>query len=73
MKDWIEKLDDFIKMSGSEILKNAGNISHEDAVVKATLEFEKYKEKTKDHLSSVEKDFIDLIKTTEKKLKGKDK
>jgi hypothetical protein len=28
MKDWIEKLDDFIKMSGSELLKHAGKISH---------------------------------------------
>jgi hypothetical protein len=29
MKDWIEKLDDFIKMSGSELLEHAGKISHE--------------------------------------------
>lgn len=72
MKDWIEKLDDFIKMSGSEILENAGKVSHLEATTKAMLEFEKYKEKTKDELSEVEKDFIKTIGTAEKRLKGKD-
>ena len=72
MKDWIEKLDDFIKMSGSEILENSGKVSHLEATTKAMLEFERYKEKTKDELSEVEKDFIQTISTVEKKLKGKD-
>lgn len=69
MKDWIEKLDDFIKMSGSETLQNAGRVSHLEATTKVMLEFEKYKEKTKDELSEAEKDFIKMISTIEKKLK----
>jgi hypothetical protein len=72
MNNWIEKLDDFIKMSGSELLQNAGKISHLEATTKAMLEFEKYKEKTNDELSQVEKDFIMTIDTVEKKLNGKD-
>ena len=28
MSDWIKKLDDFIKLSGSELLENAGKVSH---------------------------------------------
>ena len=40
MKDWIAKLDDFIKMSGSELLSNAGKISHDQAKFKAELEYE---------------------------------
>lgn len=72
MKDWIVKLDDFIKLSDSEILENAGKVSHLEATTKAMLEFERYKEKTKDELSQVEKDFIKTIGTAEKKLKGKD-
>ena len=72
MKDWIDKLDDFIKMSGSEILENAGKVSHLEASTKAMLEFERYKERTKDELSQVEKDFIKTISTVEKKLNGKD-
>ena len=72
MNSWVEKLDDFIKMSGSELLQNAGKVSHLEATTKAMLEFERYKEKTKDELSQVEKDFIMTIDTVEKKLNGKD-
>lgn len=73
MKDWIGKLDDFIRMSGSELLDNAGKISHEKAKIKAELEYEKYKERSKDQLTRVERDFIEYIKNTQKKLeKGKD-
>ena len=31
MKDWIVKLDDFIKMTGSELLENSGTISKLEA------------------------------------------
>lgn len=74
MKDWIGKLDDFIKMSGSELLDNAGKISHEEAKVKAELEYEKYKERSKDQLTRVERDFIEHVKTAQKQLEqGKGK
>ena len=69
MKDWIERLDDFLKMSGQEILNHLGTISHDKAIEKAKLEFEKFKELTKNELSRVEKDFIIQIENTSKKLK----
>jgi hypothetical protein len=69
MKDWINRLDDFLTMTGSEILTNAGSISHQKALEKAHNEYEKYREQTKDELSKVEKDFIKQIDTTAKKLK----
>lgn len=69
MKDWITRLDDFLTMTGSEILTNAGSISHQKALEKAHTEYEKYREQTKDELSKVEKDFIKQIDTTAKKLK----
>ncbi|MCZ8198568.1 MAG: virulence RhuM family protein [Flavobacterium sp.] len=69
MKDWIERLDDFLKMSGQEILNHLGTISHDKAIEKAKLEFEKFKELTKNELSKVEKDFINQIESTTKKLK----
>jgi len=72
MKDWIEKLDDFIKMSGSELLQNAGKISHKQAKIKAKLEYEKYRVKTKDKLSRVEQDFLESIKEAQKVLEGKE-
>lgn len=73
MQDWIERLDDFIKLSGNDILENAGSISHDQALQKAYLEYEKYKEQTKNELSEVEKHFIETIDKTAKKLKAKKK
>ena len=67
MKDWIERLDDFVKMTGNDILQNAGSISHQQALKKANAAYEKYKEQTKNELSEVEKHFIKQIETTAKK------
>lgn len=69
MKDWITRLDDFLTMTGSEILTNAGSISHQKALDKAHNEYEKYREQTKNELSKVEKDFIKQVDATAKKLK----
>ena len=43
MKDWIEKLNAFLKFSEYEILTNAGSISHEVALALASEEYEKYR------------------------------
>lgn len=70
MKDWISKLDDFIKMSGREILQNAGTISKLEADNKALAEYAVYKERTKDELSQVEQDFIENLKSTQKQIES---
>ena len=44
MADWIAKLDDFLRLSDRDILTHAGKISHEQAVEKAEIEFEKYRQ-----------------------------
>jgi hypothetical protein len=62
MKDWSEKLDDFLKLMGRDVLDNAGLISHEAALAKAHLEFEKYKKEQINSVSEVEKDFIEAEK-----------
>jgi hypothetical protein len=66
MKDWIEKLDDFMKLSGRDILKHAGKISAEIAKLKASSEYDKFKERTKYELSPVEKHFLESLEKTEK-------
>jgi hypothetical protein len=71
MKDWIERLDDFIKMTNNTILQNSGTISHQQALKKANAEYEKYKEQTKNELSEGEKRFIKQIESTTEKLKKK--
>ena len=71
MKDWIAQLDEFLSMTGNNILSHAGNISHQSALDKAHSEYNKYKKQIKNELSAVEKDFIKQIETTSKKLKKK--
>ena len=71
MKDWIAKLDDFIKMTGSELLDNPGKISKLEAENKALAEYAKYKETIKDELSEVEKHFLESVKQTQKQLEKK--
>ncbi len=73
MKDWILKLDDFIKMTGSELLDNLGTISKLEADNKALREFTKYKETIKDELSEVEKHFLESVKKTQKQIEKKAK
>ena len=68
MQDWIQKLDDFLKASEKELLDNAGIISHEKAVNKARLEYEKYRTaEDKRYIS----DFDREMKQLEKKIKRK--
>ena len=73
MKDWIAKLDDFIKMTGSELLQNAGKISKLEAENKALAEYTKYKETIKNELSEVEKHFLESVKETQKQIEKKAK
>lgn len=73
MKDWIAKLDDFIKMSGSELLQHPGKISKLEADNKALAEYAKYKERTKTQLSAVEKEFLESLGEIQKKLAQKKK
>lgn len=71
MSDWVAKLDDFLNMSDSEVLQNAGSISHEMAIEKAKTEYDIYRKHTSDELSQVEKDFLDSVKKTQKMIESK--
>lgn len=65
MKDWIEELDSFLKMTDNEILEHNGIISHEEALKKAHEEYDKY---IKNHLTQAEKDYLEIIGEDIKKL-----
>lgn len=69
MKDWLVRLDGFLTMTGKEILNHTGSISHESAIEKAHAEYEKYKERIKNELTTVEKDFVAQIESQAKQLK----
>jgi len=65
MADYIRGLDNILKSTGRKLLSDAGKISHEKAMEKAEKEYRAYQVKT---LSSVEKDYLEAIKATEKKI-----
>lgn len=71
MKDWIGRLDDFLKMTGNEILESAGTISHKQAIEKAQVEYNKYKQTVLNETSTAEEHFIEHIESSAKKIENK--
>ena len=70
MKDWIEKLNAFLKFSEFEILTNPGTISHEVALALANREYEKYKVvQDKNFISDFDKMINDVVKKAAAKKK----
>lgn len=65
MADYIKQLDNILSATGEQVLQNAGRVSHQEAIEKATTEFKKYQVKT---LSAVEEDYLRTLKSLEKKL-----
>jgi hypothetical protein len=62
MKDWIEKLNAFLKFSEYEILTNAGSISHEVALVLAHKEYEIFnKDQDKKYISDFDREVKVLL------------
>lgn len=61
MKDWLETIDDYLKMTRRDILTTKGKVSHKQALEKAHGEYEKYRKNKEDSLSSVEYHFLESI------------
>jgi hypothetical protein len=70
MTDWIAKLDDFLRLSERKILQHAGRVTHEDAVAKAELEYDRFAATRAALPSPVEKHFEEAVSTV-KQLEGK--
>ena len=71
MKDWIAKLDEFLKVSERNILTHAGSVSHEAAMKKARAEYENFRISLLDEPSPVERHFIEAVKEVKKLEKNK--
>ena len=71
MADWISKLDDFIKMTGGEVLTHAGKIAAKLAEEKAILEYNKFQKTNVNKISLVETNYIDFVEFEIKKVKEK--
>ena len=68
MRDWIQKLDDFLRLSDKELLTHAGSISAKLAKEKADEEYDKFKERTANELTPVEIHFIENFEREQKRL-----
>lgn len=68
MKDWAEHLDRILTVNGENLLLDAGKVSHQKAVEKATKEYKKYQAKT---LSEAEKNYFESLKNIEAKANKK--
>lgn len=65
MSDWVNELDKFAANYGKGVLKDAGSVSHDQAIKKAEQEYRKYQAKT---LSPVETAYLENIKMLQKKV-----
>ena len=70
MKDWLETIDDYLRMTRRDILTTKGKVTHQQALEKAHLEYEKYKRNQEYILSPVECHFLESIGELDK-MEGK--
>jgi len=69
MKDWIQRLDSILQLNGRELLTHAGKISHQMALDKSSLEYQKYNDVQKQlqQEQSLKEIEADIQKLKEKK------
>jgi len=67
MKEWIEKLDEFLKLSEKKILNSFGRVTSLEAINKAITEYEKYRvERNKNFVSDFDREVKKLLEKTGK-------
>ncbi len=73
MTDWLERLRQFLAMTGRDILTHAGKISHDAALEKAHKEYAAFKDKTLASPTAAEKAFLEKTEAELKALESKRK
>lgn len=73
MCDWIAKLDEFLRLSGRELLNHAGLVSAKTAKAKAENEYDRYRKLIDSQPRAVDVDFEKAIKQLEQLPKAKKK
>ena len=66
MQNWITKLDEFLTISGRELLNHAGDVSAESAKTKAELEYARYRQRLDAQPRRVDADFESAANTLTK-------
>jgi len=62
MADWIAKLEDFIRLSGHDVLTHAGQVSHEQAEEHARAQYEEYDRQRRALADASDTDFDQAVK-----------
>ena len=73
MRDWVARLDDFLKLAERDILTHAGKVSHDAAVEKAGREYERFSKAEDQKPSLVDKHFDEAVKKAKALESGKSK
>jgi len=73
MREWIAKLDDFLRLSERDILTHAGTVSHVQAITKARSEYDKYRTLDAGLPSPVEKHFLKAVEEEIKQIESEKK
>ena len=71
MRNWIDKLDEFIRLSDHDVLGHAGAVSHEQALRKAEAEYERFRALHALDAQPVDQDFEREIKRIESRSQRK--
>ena len=72
MRDWIDKLDEFLKVSEKNLLHTAGSVSAKQAEKRALKEYEKYRQmQDKDYISDFDREVKKILKSQKKNKDGK--
>lgn len=73
MKNWLSHLQQLIEAMGGKSLDGAGNVSHRQAMDKATTEYSKYRAKLSGQPSEVETTYLETVKAAQKKITTREK
>lgn len=73
MRNWVDKLDDFLKLSGRDVLTHAGTISHEEALQKAHAAYEQFSKNRLNQVTRAETDFLTVTNETAQAIDGLEK
>jgi hypothetical protein len=71
MRNWIEKLDELLKISGRQLLDHAGQISAESARAKAEREYDQYRVLADSQPRMIDADFERVTKQLQRKPRAK--
>ncbi len=73
MRDWIGKLDDFLRLSDREVLMHAGRVTADLAKLKSGQEFDRWHARAIEEPSTVERHFAEAVDKTKALARGRKK